>query len=183
MRSLFIYLGVSLLLVFSSKAQHNSAVSDRFTPTNSVLMNPASIADPRPYIDFRLVGLSVQAENNLYFLPGSNLSDAIEAGVEPDKKYHGAVNAEIYAPALVIARGTRSFGFNIRQRNMVYAKSIPYDIAGFIKNGLNYPAQHNQTFEGNNYHLKYMSWAELGLNYAQIIHSNGDVIISGDFSW
>ena len=53
--------GVHFLLALQAFAQHNSAVSDRYTPTNSVLLNPASIADPRPFVDFRLVGVSAQA--------------------------------------------------------------------------------------------------------------------------
>lgn len=166
-------------LAFGGIAQHISSVSDRYMPTNNVLINPASIADPRPYIDFRLFGLSVQAENNLYFAPNASLTGDFRATVEDGKKYNAAVNADIYAPAFVMTKGNYSFGFNIRQRNMVYAKNIPSDIAGFIRNGLNYPEQHGPIYTGSNYHLKYMSWAELGLNYAQLIYKKGDVMMSG----
>ncbi len=162
--------------------QHLSAVSDRYTPTNGVLLNPASIADPRPYIDFRLVGLSAQAENNLYYLPNGSVSSEITALVENGQKYNGAVNADIYAPAMVIAKGSRSFGFNIRQRSFLYAQNLPSDVAGFIKNGLNYPAQHFQEFDGADYHVKFMSWAELGLNYGQILYRKGNTILTGGAS-
>jgi len=170
--------GVHFLLALQAFAQHNSAVSDRYTPTNSVLLNPASIADPRPFVDFRLVGVSAQVENNLYLLPGGNITNAINADVEDGVKYNAAVNADIYLPAMVIAKGYRSFGFNIRQRNMVYGKNVTSDVAGFIKNGLNYPRQHNQVYNSDNFYVKYMSWAELGLNYAQIIKRDGDVIMT-----
>lgn len=170
--------GVLFLLVCQASAQHNSAVSDRYTPTNGVLLNPASIADPRPYIDLRLVGVSAQLENNLYLLPNGNITNALKAEVEEGKNYDAALNADVYLPALVIANGYRSFGFNIRQRNMVYAKNVPSNIAGFIQNGLFYPKQHFQVYNTENFHIKYMSWAELGLNYAQIIKRDGDVIMT-----
>ena len=170
--------GLLFLLAGQTFGQHNSAVSDRYMPTNSVLLNPASIADPRPFVDFRLFGVSAQAENNMYYLPNGKILGDLSANIENSPKYNAAVNADIYLPALVVARGYRSFGFNIRQRNMVYAKNIPSNIAGFIKNGLNYPRQHNQVYDNDNFHIKYMSWAELGLNYAQIIKRDGNVIMT-----
>lgn len=159
-------------------AQHIAPATDNYKPTHSVLINPASIADPKPYLDFRFAGVSAQAENNFYYLPNANLGAELVTNLQEGKKYHGAVNADVYGPALAFAVKHRSFGFNIRMRNMAYAKNIPEDIAGFIKNGLFYPAQHGQRYEGGNYHVKFMSWGEIGLNYAQIVRRRGNRIIS-----
>ena len=79
--------GVLFLLAGQTFGQHNSAVCDRYMPTNSVLLNPASIAAPRPFIDFRLAGISAQVEGNLYFLPDGKIATALNANIEEGVKY------------------------------------------------------------------------------------------------
>ncbi|MGB0390835.1 MAG: DUF5723 family protein [Salibacteraceae bacterium] len=183
MKSLQIGVKVLLVLLLLSKvnltfSQHIGASSDNYITTQKALYNPASIADPLSYSDFRLVGISALVQNNYIYFPKADFRVDPQDNFEEGKKYNLYSEVDVLGPAYTRAWKNRAVGFNIRFRNHVIGRKVPSSIAKFGFEGLKYAPQHNIEYQEKNFMLKEMAWMEVGLSYGQIVQKKGNMIFT-----
>lgn len=174
------FFGVLLFLYQANLllAQHIGASSDNYVTTQKALYNPASIADPVLYSDFRLVGISALVQNTYIYFPNSSFTVDPQDNFIEGKKYNLYSEADVLGPAYARAWKNRAVGFNIRFRNHLIGRKVPSSLAKFGFEGLKYSPQHNIEYDEKNFMLKEMAWMELGLNYAQIVQKRGNMIFT-----
>ena len=164
--------------VRSGNSQHIGAATDNYVTTQKVIYNPASIADPKPFSDTRIVGISQLLQNNYIYFPNANFTNDPLDNYDPSKKYNVYSETDVYGPAFTRVIKHRAFSINIRVRNHVIARRIPANIAKFAFEGLNYESLHNDVFDEKRFMIKNMAWGELGLSYAQIVQRKGNSILT-----
>ncbi|MFA9191863.1 DUF5723 family protein [Flavobacterium sp. FZUC8N2.13] len=175
------------LFAFASFCTANAQSYLGYTPDNyagvqSVLYNPASIADSRFKADINLFSMSSSVGNDMY---GVNFFDAFKSGydfdLEAKKNFSNANNAvfnsDIMGP---------SFMFNIAPKHTlaIYTRARAFvnvvDINGQVINDIT--KENSSTFPtatlgspnavGN-------SWGELGLSYAAVLFQRGEHFLKG----
>lgn len=160
-------------------AQHMAPATDNFNTSHGLLYNPAVSADPVPYANIRLFGLSALLQNSYLFFPNGQLGASY--GTKDDvagSRQHLHLEADVYGPALTFAREYYSFGFFTRGRATVLGRNLTPEMVNFAINGLYYPPQHNKKYSAENTTIKHLGWGEIGFNYAQIIKRQGNQIIT-----
>jgi hypothetical protein len=160
-------------------AQHLAPATDNFNTSHSMLYQPASTADPIPYANIRIAGLSALFQNSYLYFPNASFSERIGSGqAEAGSNQHLYLEADVYGPALTFAREFSSFGFFTRGRAAVLGRNVTPEFVNFSLNGLNYPPQHYKDFQAENTTIKHLGWGEIGVNYAQMIKREGDRIVT-----
>jgi hypothetical protein len=176
------YVGISLWITliasFNGYTQHLGAGSDNYLTTQQVIYNPASIADPKPFGDIRIAGMSALVTNNYLYFPDANFRVQPLDNFQEGKKYNAYSELDVYGPAFTRAFKHMAFGVNIRVRNHLIARRVPSSIAKFAFEGLNYPPQHYTVFDEKRFWIKDMAWGELGITYSQLVVKRGNVLIS-----
>lgn len=167
-----------LLLINKTNSQHLGAATDNYVTTQKVIYNPASIADPKPFSDFRIVGISQLLQNNYIYLPRADFTSEPLDNYDPSKKYNLYAESDIYGPAFTRAFEHRAFSINIRVRNHVIGRKVPASVAKFAFEGLTYEPLHDEVFDEKRFMIKNMAWGELGLSYAQIVQRRGNSILT-----
>ena len=89
----------SLLLSNFLGAQHIGPSTDNYVTTQRVLYNPAAIADPRPFADFRIVGVSQLVTNNYIYFPKANFRADPLDNLSDGKRYNAYSETDVLGPA------------------------------------------------------------------------------------
>ncbi len=165
-------------LVTSGSGQHLGAATDNYVTTQKVIYNPASIADPKPFADFRIFGVSQLLQNTYVYFPRADFSSDPLDNYDPNKKYNLYSETDVYALAFTRAIKNRAFGINIRIRNHIIGRRVPASVAKFGFEGLSYEPLRDQQFDEKRFMVKTMGWGELGLSYAQIVQKRGNAIFT-----
>ncbi|CAA9202131.1 DUF5723 family protein [Flavobacterium collinsii] len=178
---------LSLLLIaitFSAKSQsYLGYTHDNYAGVQSVLFNPASIADSRFKTDINLFSISGSVSNDLY---GVRLFDVYKKGYDfdsqsimtPAKANNALVNFDIMGP---------SFMFNIAPKHTIAvftrARSISnvYNVNGNLVNEVKDGLDHASNFNFNlgNPNGVSHSWGEVGLSYAAVLWQNNQHFLKG----
>lgn len=179
-------LPVLFLLLISIKVQAQSYIGyfhDNYAGVQSVLFNPASIADSRFKTDINLFSISGSVQNDLY---GVKLFDVYKDGydfdtqskVSPKNANNGLANFDIMGP---------SFMFNIAPKHTIAvftrARSVSNiaKINGYlidqVKDGLD--KSDNFLYNLGNPNAASNSWGELGVSYAAVLYQNNQHFLKG----
>ena len=140
-------------------AQENLGIAtSNYSPTNSVLLNPSSIADSRVLWEVNLIGASAFIGNNYIFLPSFSIINAIrnpDAINEPldnftssDKNLYADIAA--HGPSFTATFGKHAVGLNTQVRSIVDGSGVPYHLAKFMKEGFTYLPQRDIDYKGKN---------------------------------
>lgn len=178
---------LSLLLIaitFSAKAQsYIGYFHDNYAGVQSVLFNPASIADSRFKTDINIFSISGSVQNDLY---GVNIFDTYKKGYDfdsqsimtPKNNNNGIANFDIMGP---------SFMFNIapkhtiavftRARSVTNMRNINGSLVDQVKDGLDKASDFN--FNAGNANGASNTWAELGLSYAAVLYQKDQHFLKG----
>ncbi|MFH6943146.1 DUF5723 family protein [Flavobacterium sp. FlaQc-50] len=179
---------ILILLTFSAsftvKAQSYSGYfHDNYAGVQSVLFNPASIADSRFKTDINIFSVSGSVQNDLY---GVRLFDVYKDGYDFDKQAKmtpsgsnsGLANFDIMGP---------SFMFNIapkhtlavftRARSVSNVRNINGYLVDQVKDGLDMSGNFN--FDAGNVNAASNSWAELGISYAAVLYQKNQHFLKG----
>jgi len=165
---------------FSHSQESQGISNSNYVPTSSVLLNPASIADTRTWIDINLAGVSMFALNNHEVIPNENIFGGPYTNVE-DLDYLGPkfayLDLAIEGPAFTYVKGINTYGVGIRNRTQVDMRGIPdhlahYLHARFVNSELN--AQFD-TLQLNvrKMDLNVMQWTEVNFSLGHILYTNG----------
>ncbi|MES2811449.1 MAG: DUF5723 family protein [Bacteroidota bacterium] len=173
-----------LIVSISSKAQsYLGYYHDNYAGVQSVLFNPASIADSNFRTDINLFSASITGTNDYY---GVNVFDLFKSGynLETDAKLFQSgsnnfvLNADIMGP---------SFMFNIKPKHSMAlftrARAVVniHDVNGEVFNQLtdDFSATEDFNLAAGNFNMTGNSWGELGLSYAGVFLDKGQHFLKG----
>jgi outer membrane protein OmpA-like peptidoglycan-associated protein len=176
-----------LLFLISSltiKAQsYTGYFHDNYAGVQSVLFNPASIADSRFKTDINLFSVSGTVGNDLY---GVKLFDVFKNGYDfdreskmtPSNANNGRVNFDVMGP---------SFMFNIapkhtlavftRARSITNLRDINGNLIDQVKDGLDESSDFN--LNAGNAKGASNTWGELGISYAAVLYQHNQHFLKG----
>ena len=178
---LILFLFASTLTV--SAQSYLGYFQDNYAGVQSVLFNPASIADSRFKTDINLFSISGSVQNDLY---GVKLFDVYKDGYDfdsqskmtPSNSNSGLVNFDIMGP---------SFMFNIapkhtiavftRARSVSNLRNINGNLVDQVKEGLD--KADNFNFNAGNANGSSNSWGELGISYATVLYQKDQHFLKG----
>jgi len=156
---------------------------DNYAGVQSVLFNPASIADSRLKTDINLFSVSGSVQNDLY---GVKLFDVYKDGydfdtqskITPDNSNNALVNFDIMGP---------SFMFNIapkhtiavftRARSVTNLRNINGNLVDQVKEGLDKASSFN--FNAGNANGSSNSWGEVGISYGAVLYQKDQHFLKG----
>lgn len=156
---------------------------DNYAGVQSVLFNPASIADSRFKTDINLFSVSGSVANDLYgvkffdiFKKDYNIDR--DAKITPSNANNGRANFDIMGP---------SFMFNIapkhtlavftRARSITNLRDINGSLIDQVKDGLD--QANNFNLNAGNAKGASNSWGELGISYAAVLYQNNQHFLKG----
>lgn len=156
---------------------------DNYAGVQSVLFNPASIADSRFKTDINLFSVSGTVGNDLYgvkffdvFKNGYDIDS--EAKITPSNANNARINFDIMGP---------SFMFNIapkhtlavftRARSITNLRDINGNLIDQVKDGLDESSDFN--LNAGNAKGASNSWGELGISYAAVLYQNNQHFLKG----
>jgi outer membrane protein OmpA-like peptidoglycan-associated protein len=170
---------------FGAKAQsYLGYFHDNYAGVQSVLFNPASIADSRFKTDINLFSVSSSVSNDLY---GVKLFDVFKDGYDfdsqskmtPSNANNALINFDIMGP---------SFMFNIapkhtlavfsRARSVSNFKNVNGNLVDEVKDGLDDASDFNNMTAGSPNGVSH-SWGEVGLAYAAVLYQNNQHFLKG----
>lgn len=169
---------------FASKAQsYMGYFHDNYAGVQSVLFNPASIADSRFKTDVNLFSISGSVQNDLY---GVRLFDVYKDGydfnsqskITASNANNGLANFDIMGP---------SFMFNIapkhtlavftRARSVSNVRNVNGYLVDQVKDGLDQSSDFN--FNAGDVNGASNTWAELGVSYATVLYQKDQHFLKG----
>ncbi|MDN3674091.1 DUF5723 family protein [Flavobacterium branchiarum] len=169
---------------FASKAQsYMGYFHDNYAGVQSVLFNPASIADSRFKTDINLFSISGSVQNDLY---GVRLFDVYKDGYDFDSQSKSSFSSSNNALVNFDIMGP-SFMFNIapkhtlavftRARSVSNIRNINGYLVDQVKDGLDESSDFN--FNLGNLNGASNSWGELGVSYAAVLYQKNQHFLKG----
>jgi len=162
-------------------------VNSRYSGITGSIINPAVTVTSPFYLDINLVAADIFAENNYLYIPKEEYQFLRFFSQNPDFPTHGPDNnlyaydyynkhdKEVYAsfrlvgPSFAVTVGQHSFGLVTGARAITSTKNLPYEMAKFIYEKLNYPPQNDINYIDNrNISNAELAWAEIGINYSYV---------------
>ncbi|MEO8533610.1 MAG: DUF5723 family protein [Flavobacterium sp.] len=177
-----------ILLLFTASFTVNAQsylgyFQDNYAGVQSVLFNPASIADSRFKTDINIFSISGSVQNDLY---GVRLFDVYKKGYDFDKESkmtpsntnNGLANFDIMGP---------SFMFNIapkhtlavftRARSVSNVRNVNGYLIDQVKDGLDESSNFN--FNAGNVNGASNTWGEVGISYAAVLYQKNQHFLKG----
>lgn len=175
----------SLILIVSSfylQAQsYIGFLTDNYSGVNSVISNPANIADSRFKTDINLAGMSVFGGNDYY---GVNIMDAIKADYDfdlsakksPTTDNNASLNMDVMGPAFMFnLNKTSSIAIFTRARSFVNVNEINGESIDAIDNDVSNSFVVNE----GDFSIIGHGWAELGVSYARVLMNKEQHFLKG----
>ncbi|MEO6174018.1 MAG: DUF5723 family protein [Flavobacterium circumlabens] len=169
---------------FTVKAQsYLGYFQDNYAGVQSVLFNPASIADSRFKTDINIFSVSGSVQNDLY---GVRLFDVYKDGYDfdsqakrtPSNANNGQANFDVMGP---------SFMFNIapkhtlavftRARSVSNVRNVNGYLIDQVKDGLDQSSNFN--YNAGNINGASNTWGEVGISYAAVLYQKNQHFLKG----
>lgn len=181
--SYFVLMRLSLFLFFIGLvffdviAQENQGISNsNYSPSSSVLLNPASIADSRTWKELNVAGVSFFALNDHEMLPGDQLSFTNFPENQEDLEYLGPKFAKmdlaIEGPAFFMVDGINTYGVSIRHKVQLDMDGMPDHLAHFVHNRFNHFPQYNILYNISNMKFDLARWTEVNFSLGHILYTH-----------
>lgn len=187
-------IGYKNSMVFSQNTF--GTISSNYTPTNSVSLNPSSIANSKTFLDINLVGAGTYTGNNLVFVPDNyfyylltNLNSIdlkndiyFDQRILNEKKNSQLFNSVFIAgPGFSCNTGDHAFGLALNGRSYSGVENVPYFIGGFLQHGVSgFSRQQKIDYSTNNIRLSSVGFAELKASYSYTFYKKGkDLLVGG----
>ena len=174
-------------------------MNSSYSGITGAVLNPAVTVTSPYYFDFNIVAGDVFFENNYLYLAKEEYRFSRFFSKNPDFPTHGTDNSMIaydyynekdknaYAnqrflgPSFALTVGRSSFGIVTGTRMVMSTRNVPYDIAKFIYEKLEYPPQYDIQYQHTrNIYNAQMAWAEYGFNYSYVLKQlNSDYWAAG----
>ncbi|MCX6272171.1 MAG: DUF5723 family protein [Bacteroidetes bacterium] len=159
---------------------------------NGLMINPACLINSRQYFEVNILTTGISLDNNyLYFAQGEytfgslfkKQYQSVDYGMSPDKitiydhytedlKWVNQ-NLRITGPSLMWSYQRHGFAVTTAFRTMLSIHDVPFHVAKFSYEGVDYVPQQNIRYQANNFDITHLSWAEIGLSYSYMIYRKG----------
>ncbi|GGF04235.1 DUF5723 family protein [Flavobacterium limi] len=169
---------------FATKAQSYSGYfHDNYAGVQSVLFNPASIADSRFKTDINLFSVSSAVSNDLY---GVKLFDVFKDGYDfdsqskmnPSNANNALINLDIMGPSFMFNIAPKhTLALFTRARSVTNLRDVNGNLVDQVKDGLDQSSDFNYILGSPNGASH--AWGELGLSYAAVLYQNGQHFLKG----
>ena len=173
-----------LIISFTAKSQsYLGYFHDNYAGVQSVLFNPASIADSRFKTDINLFSISGAVENDLY---GVRLFDVYKDGydfesqskVSAKNANNGLANFDIMGPSFMFNIAPKhSLAVFTRARSVSNIRKINGYLIDQVKDGLDQSDSFNYNLGSPN--AASHSWGELGISYAAVLFQKDQHFLKG----
>ncbi|WP_269236370.1 DUF5723 family protein [Flavobacterium flavigenum] len=157
--------------------------NDNYAGVQSVLFNPASIADSRFKTDVNLFSVSSAVSNDLY---GVKLFDVFKDGYDfdsqskmtPSNANSAIVNLDIMGPSFMFnIAPNHTLALFTRARSITNLRDVNGSLVDEVKDGLDHSSNFNLNAGSPNGAAH--AWGELGLSYAAVLYQNGQHFLKG----
>lgn len=189
-------IGLILFLILFPNLQAQEMlgiVNSNYSGIHGALINPSSLTNTKYYLDINFLTLGVSFENNYVYLakneykflrfldknvilPTHTSNNKVQATYDyyNTKLKNVFINVRLMGPSAMLNIGKHAFGITTSFRTVASARNIPYEIAKFGYEGLDFKEQFRINYIDNHkFDLAAMGWAELGLSYAYVFkHQN-----------
>lgn len=177
---------VLLILVTSFAARAQSYLGyfhDNYAGVQSVLFNPASIADSRFKTDINIFSVSSSVGNDLY---GVKLFDVFKDGYDfdsqskmtPTDKNNGIMNVDFMGPSFMFNIAPKhTLALFTRARAITNFRDVNGNLVDQVKDGLDNASNFN--FPVGSPKGVSHGWGEIGLSYAAVLYQNGQHFLKG----
>ncbi len=181
-----------LLIRFEANGQDAiGAANSNYCPTNSVVINPSSMANSKTFLDINLVGVGAFVNNNVAFFGDNSILNTIRGNYKTElladarKPVGHFYNRNFIAgPGGTWNKGDHSIGLAFNVRSHSSGIDIPPFVAPYIVNGVKfYTAQQNKDYSAQNIRIGSAHFAELKLSYANTFYKKGKDMITGGISF
>ncbi|HRY32170.1 MAG TPA: DUF5723 family protein [Bacteroidales bacterium] len=163
--------------------------TSNYSGINTLMLNPALMINSRLYCDIHLLSGGAFFENNYMYLADGEYAfsdlfkkeyQLVDYGMSPDKltlyDYYGGnfddvlkkvfLNTRINGPGLMFSYQDHAFALTTSFRNMLSIKDVPFHVAKFCYEGIDWPLQQDIRYQTGAFDMAQMSWAEVGFSYA-----------------
>ena len=156
---------------------------DNYAGVQSVLFNPASIADSRFKTDINLFSVSGSVANDLYgvrffdvFKNGYDIDS--EAKITPSNANNARINFDIMGPSFMFNIAPKhTLAIFTRARSITNLRDINGNLIDQVKDGLDESSDFN--LNAGNAKGASNSWGELGISYAAVLYQNNQHFLKG----
>ncbi|WP_417940995.1 DUF5723 family protein [Flavobacterium sp. RS13.1] len=157
--------------------------NDNYAGVQSVLFNPASIADSRFKTDVNLFSVSSAVSNDLY---GVKLFDVFKDGYDfdsqskmtPSNANNAIVNLDIMGPSFMFNIAPKhTLALFTRARSITNLRDVNGSLVDQVKDGLDQASNFNLNAGSPNGAVH--AWGELGLSYAAVLYQNAQHFLKG----
>lgn len=159
-----------------------------YAGVNSLIVNPAMMANSRYYADVNIVSMGTFFHNNYAYFAREeyNMFKMINPSFQypVHKKEYGTgersaytvenealkdvfLNGRVIGPSAMMAYNDHTFAFHTAFRSVSSFTNIPYDMANFFYYSLDYSPQHGIEYEHDDpMRTASLTWSEIGLSWA-----------------
>ena len=185
-------------------------VNGNYSGVNSLWINPANASNSRNTISLNILAGDFFANSNyiyihkkdyrflnqfkvdindprymyFYYYPEYNFTDTIryydcyKNSLPKNLNFNG----RIAGPSLLFKSGDHAVSFLTAFRNNLSGSFIPYDVANFGFQGLDFVPQHHITYKDGYFDVAMLSWIELGVGYTYTLYNDGRNRLSAGIS-
>lgn len=184
-----IFTGLVLLLTAQSVVSQEmlGITASNYGGSNGLLINPGSILGSKLYMDVNILTGDIFVENNYLYIHGEDYTpmrylqkdaefpeygpkkQAFDHYFDKNLKY-AYTQLRFVGPSGFVVYNDHAFALQTQVRNIVSLDKIPYDVANFAYEGLDYPPQFNINYVNNDFSIAAMSWGEIDLSYAYTVY-------------
>lgn len=179
---------LSILFFFSFistlNGQHQfGAVTDNYSPTQSVFLNPASVVGSKAKWDLHIAGIGVFADNNMLFLPkdqfrlirGAEQFSSLSGPVMQmgNHSRSGRVESFVQGPSISAVFGRFAFGLHTAVRLNAGFSGVSEELSNFIFNGFGYSPQQDVLYTESGLKVGASAYAEAGLTLGYSVLQKG----------
>ena len=185
MRKIIILILLTVAFIPVKAQEMLGIVNSNYAGSVGSIINPSSIVNSKLYMDINLITADIFAENNYLYIhkedyklfdylkrepqfPSYGKDNQAFDHYTDNKIKHAFSNIRIIGPSAMIVNGNHAFALTTGVRTMVTLRRMPFEIANFSYEGLNYPSQFNINYKDYDFSLTSMAWGEIGLTYAYI---------------
>jgi hypothetical protein len=194
------------IIAFNGRAQEmHGFVNSNYAGITGSYINPTSILNSKLFLDIVPFGLHVNIDNNYIFLAKDEykFSRFVTPGAqfpehgEDSRAFYDNFNTDlkdaytevrVIGPSGMFAFNDQAFGFSSGFRTIVSGQSIPYELAKFAVEGLDYSPLHRINFiNEHKFRAAGLAFAEIAGTYSRVLykrnrdHFSAGITIKGLF--
>jgi len=183
---------IILFWIISNQAiaqEMHGFVNSNYAGITGSLINPTSILNSKLYIDIAPLGLQFNLDNNYIYLASEEYkfsrffssTDEFPKHGEDDRVFYDDFNANlksaysqirVLGPSAMISLERHAFGLSTAVRTIVSGRTIPYELAKFAVEGLDYRPLHDINFiDEHNFRAAGLVFAEIAGSYSTVVYN------------